>query len=98
MFTSTQEEIRNVLTELNKYDIELFEYAQSLMAYRLKFIAPAVLSVKAGLGMDSHLNTVVSQEVFNKHHAQCAALDVKLSPELKKHVGIFQPPGHKGPF
>lgn len=68
------------------------------MAYRLKFVAPAVQSVKSQLGMDSHLNTVVSREVFNKYHGQCAALDSVVSPDLKKYIGIFQPPGHKGPF
>jgi hypothetical protein len=58
-----------------------------------------VLSVKQQLGMDSHLNTVVSKAVFAEHKDQCAALDSTLTPEFKKkYVGIFQPPGHKGPF
>lgn len=88
-----------MLKEINQYDLQLFAYAQSLMAYRLKFLSPTVESVKAQLGLDSHLNTVVSGEVYNKHKDQCAALDSQLSPEFKKkHIGIFQPPGHKGPF
>jgi hypothetical protein len=94
-----QDEIRTLLTEINKFDLELFAYAQSLMAYRLKFLAPTVESVKTQLGLDAHLNTVVSAEVFNQHKDQCAALDAQLSPEFrKKYVGVFQPPGHKGPF
>lgn len=87
------------MTEINKYDIELFEYAQSLMAYRLKFVAPTVENVKKQLGLDAHLNTVVSGDVYAQHKHQCAALDSKLDPDFRKrYVGIFQPPGHKGPF
>lgn len=95
----SQEEIRVMLTEINQFDIQLFEYAQTLMAYRLKFIPPTVLSIKTQLHMDSHLNTVVSEEVFNQHSAHCNALDATISrADRRKYVGIFQPPGHKGPF
>lgn len=91
--------MRKILTEMNALDLELYEYAQTLMAYRLKFIPPTVLKVKAQLGLDSHLNTVVSKEIFEQKKDQCAALDSSLSPAFKKkYVGIFQPPGHKGPF
>ena len=97
--TQQQEEIRAMLTEINTFDLQLFEYAKTLLAYRLKFIPPTVLSIKTQLSLDSHMNTVVSEEVFAKHKDQCGALDSALDPEFKrKYLGIFQPPGHKGPF
>lgn len=94
-----QEEIRRILTEINKYDIELFEYAQSLWAYRLKFISPLVLNIKKQLGLDSHMNTVSNTDIYNTNKNQCMLLDTTIKPKFRKeYIGIFQPPGHKGPF
>jgi hypothetical protein len=91
--------IRAQLTEINKYDIELLKYAETLLAYRLKFIPATVLSVKEILHLDSHQNTVVAPAVYDEHAGMCKALDSHLDANTKKQwVGIFQPPGHKGPF
>jgi len=100
-----EEAVKKLLVEVNKYDLLLYEYAQELMAYRLKLIPPAVLGVKKQLGLDSHMNVVVlDPKTQHSDHMrsiknQCDAGNYPISGALKSQwVGIFQPPGHKGPF
>lgn len=78
----------------------MFDYAQSLMAYRLKLIVPMVNEVKRELGLNAHQNTLGSRELLikQKQHKECDNLDFKLSTEQKKNVGVIRPAGHKGPF
>ena len=66
----------------------------------LKLVPPIVEKVKSTLGLDSHLNTVVSQADLTKHLQQCSAAAAKTIDLTlhKEFIGIFQPPGHKGPF
>lgn len=69
----------------------------------LKLIPPLVERVKSELGLDSHLNTVVgsSHADFSKNLQQCSAAAAStIDPRIihKDFIGIFQPPGHKGPF
>lgn len=107
-----------ILREINKWDLMLWDYAQQLMAYRLKLIIPTINSaVKAELGLDSHRDSISLTTLHQHNHqsashtaglgkyiAQCKAdkeeLDKMMGKKgiLHSKLGIFQPPGHKGPL
>ena len=130
-----QEEIKIVLREINSWDLKLWDFAQGLMAYRLKLVGPAINhAVKAQLGLDEHRNSVSVAQVQQAHYAavaagkqkgaslasadvneakrqqqqqlvdQCRADETRQRAALGAHgimsrsLGVFQPPGHKGPF
>lgn len=88
-----QEELKQQLLEMNKYDIRLFEFAQSLMAYRLKLISPLVTDVNNYIANGDSEN-------YNKRVSQQCVLHNR--PEIlrtyKNDIGVFQPPGHKAPL
>ena len=45
------------------------------------------------------MNTVSNTEIYNTNKNQCMLLDSTIKPKFRKeYIGIFQPPGHKGPF
>lgn len=92
--------MKGVIREINGYDLQLWEYAQSLMAYRLKLVAPAISAVKRRLGIDLHQKFVDPGAARNAALlARCRGLQSSPSRQVQKRaIGIFQPPGHKGPF
>lgn len=85
---------------MNNYDLQLFDYAQSLMAYRLKLIVPIVNEVKKDLGLNAHQNALSVNDLKKKQqqHPECDNLDFRISDEQKKSLGVIRPAGHKGPF
>jgi hypothetical protein len=99
-----QDEIRTLLTDHNKFDLELYEYAQSLMALRIKFIGPMITVAHE----EAHivpLSTSTMDPYLTVHSRQCPSFpeathrnSMLLSAKYKSSVGFFQPPGHKGPF
>ncbi len=92
-------EIRKELTEINSYDLRLWEYAQSLMALRLKMVVPIVNEVKRELGLNTHRNTLSAQDIKKAvDTGMCSSLDINLTAAQKKSFGIVRPPGHKGPL
>lgn len=94
-----QSEVREELARINAYDLRLFDYAQSLMAYRLKLITPIVNDVKRDLGLNAHRNTVNANQLKEaRNSGVCRDMEHTLTVEQKKNIGIFRPPGHKGPL
>merc|ERR1712146_295974 len=91
-------EIKKLLTELNHWDIKLFEYAQSLLAYRLKFVLPVVDQVKMELGLSVHSHVAGRVQTSREDGEVCKARTMALPQELKKELGVFQPPKHKAPL
>lgn len=101
------EDMKDALRALNKYDLQLFAYAQSLVARRLSRItdiANRVIHIvdkqqHGGLrgGKSSGPNTDTIAE-----DAQCgisaAVHAAKLPPELDIQLGIHRPPKHKAPL
>lgn len=43
--------MNKIVREINQFDVELFDYAQSLMAYRLKLVHAVLRKMKAVLGI-----------------------------------------------
>eukprot|EP01035_Chromulina_nebulosa_P018315 gene18315-24002_t len=72
------------LARINRYDIELYEYALTLAAKRLKLIP--IITDDITNNLTNELN----------HSIHCRRN--KFPIELKESIGIFRPPGHKGPF
>jgi len=93
-------QIKEELIKMNYYDLQLWDYAQSLMAYRLKLIVPMVQQVKKDLGLSAHQNVLSSKDLvkMSNKHDECNNLDFKLNADQKKNVGVIRPAGHKGPF
>lgn len=80
-----EEDMRKILTQLNQFDIELYQYAQSLVALRLK----EVTSLAAASA--DHANRVRTIPSDCVHDAMGIVV------RNKKMFGVFQPKGHKGP-
>jgi hypothetical protein len=81
------------LEKLNELDMELWSFAQDLVTRRYR-LAEGYYSALGG----SH-----GHEQANRAHqgsvARCKAENsARLPIELEKQLGIFRPPGHKGPF
>ena len=43
--------MNKIVREINQFDVELFDYAQSLMAYRLKLVHTVLRKMKSVLGI-----------------------------------------------
>jgi hypothetical protein len=73
------------LAEMNKFDLQLFEYAKSLVALRLmefkKIVETAAMDTPDNQGKSMH----------------CKAVPGNFLVVHKPYFGVFQPPGHKGP-
>jgi len=109
-------ELANVhahLKTLNQFDIELFEYAQSLVARRLTHITDIATRVvrlvdkgkeeRVGLGQaQTGTGTGTRADTSTGTPARCSlSTDVnfnKLPPELDVQLGIHRPPKHKAPL
>lgn len=75
-----------MLRKMNALDIQLFEYAQSLVALRLK----EVLSMVRSPAPPSHFPARVNKD-------QCVHGGLGVIHKYKNSFGVFQPKGHKGP-
>jgi hypothetical protein len=80
-----QAEISKELEVLNKLDLELYDYAQSLLARRLKEIVPLVEKAK------SHAHD-------RQYLKSCSKQHYLVPREMNSYLGVVRPQGHKGPF
>jgi hypothetical protein len=76
-----EEAMRKLLAELNAWDLQLYSYAQSLAALRLKEVQSIVEEATP-----DHI-----------HHSKCTTNASRVVMEYRKLFGVFQPAGHKGP-
>jgi len=87
-----EEQIKKEIASFNKYDVALWEYAQSLLARRLR--------VLQGIAASAHKAGPFGDD--KTAHANCGAHSHsargRLDKDLIAQLGIFRPPGHKGPF
>jgi len=87
-----EEQIKKEIASFNKYDVALWEYAQSLLARRLR--------VLQGIAASAHKAGPFGDD--KTAHANCGAhshsAHGRLDKDLIAQLGIFRPPGHKGPF
>ena len=97
----------DVLRSINKYDIRLWEYSQIMLADRLLKIDYIISesSKPMKINQDIELSTKNSYENSNTNYMKninCKNVNSgvipKLNPLLAGSIGIFQPPGHKGPL
>ena len=84
--------VRAIITEINRLDLLLWEFAQSLLARRLRIVQLVASEAhKLGQFADDH-----------SAHVQCGAhshsVQGRLDKDLASQLGIHRPPGHKGPF
>ena len=87
-----EEAVRAEVAAFNKWDLKLWEFAQSLLARRLRVLQGlAVAAHKAGPFVEEH-----------QAHASCGAhshsVHHRLDGDLQQQLGIHRPPKHKGPF
>lgn len=81
-------EMKEVLREINGLDLQLFEYAQSLAARRLREVPKLVWDV-------THSSSAIATTGgANK----CGTKIQRLPQALHQQLGIHQPPGHKAPL
>jgi hypothetical protein len=124
-----EENIRKELIEMNQLDIALYDYAQSLMSFRLKHYIPVIEKIKKKvidnqkLAVGKHIysqemsTTTIStrnlqvqignnesNQKIEELNLQCpvTAGDIstrktQMQSTFKPLLGVFQPPGHKGP-
>ena len=87
-----EEKLRAEIAKFNAYDLQLWEFAQSLLARRLR--------VLQGLATSAHKAGPYGDD--KTAHAQCGAhshsVHGRLEKDLSAQLGVFRPPGHKGPF
>ena len=87
-----EQQMRDEIAKFNKYDILLWDFAQSLLARRLR--------VLQGIATSAHKAGPFTEE--KTAHAECGAhshsVHGRLERDLTSQLGIFRPPGHKGPF
>lgn len=88
---------------MNALDLELYDYAKGLLAKRLKFIPELTLTVRK---TSSKATATAQCGEFHRHYhpAMSSRSSPNMSPlaalpgPLRSHIGIFRPPGHKGPL
>lgn len=73
------------LEELNSLDLKLYQYAESLVALRLREIKQIFAKVKDKAPRNKQLEK------------SCNPIPMTLIMRYKPYFGVFQPPGHKGP-
>lgn len=96
--------MRKLLTNLNQFDLKLFDFAQSVVALRLKHIKPIMELV------NPHRTALRSSELVHTAHQQpyqthlselsCRVNEAQARMFLKNYhsvLGVFRPQGHKGP-
>jgi hypothetical protein len=76
-----EEELKNKMAEINKYDILLYSYAMTISATRLLLVDNIVSN---------------TQKSVEKIKGKLDPKQCKISI-VKEQVGLYQPPGHKGP-
>ena len=76
-----EEELKNKMAEINKYDLLLYSYAMTISATRLLLVDNIVSS---------------TQKSVEKIKGKLDPKQCKISI-VKEQVGLYQPPGHKGP-
>jgi hypothetical protein len=74
-----------MLKSKNKLDIELFEYAKTLVAMRLELLRSLMP------------DTTLEKSDNLKLSLQCSDLPSQFAREYHHFFGASQPPGHKGP-
>eukprot|EP01031_Cornospumella_fuschlensis_P027526 gene27526-33248_t len=84
---ANETDLREQLRRLNTLDIQLFEYAQSLVALRLKEVLRMVQSPQPHT---AHIPIAVARK-------QCIDEGLGVIHKYKRYFGVFQPKGHKGP-
>ena len=107
-----EDELKQQLIKMNQYDIALYDYAQSLMSFRLKHIIPLVEKVKKQVVQQHSIhvqsgqspNSVVGGQTGDEENLTCPVTPKDISnrkmdmvKKYKPFIGVFQPPGHKGP-
>jgi hypothetical protein len=98
-------EMEKVLKGINKYDLRLWVYAQSVLAERIPLIKSIISAAQISSTQSS--GSAYEGEVNSRDHMKsrggstltCGSQgSQQLKAALLKEVGIFQPPGHKGPL
>lgn len=104
-----EENIRQLLKDINQYDIALYDYAQSLTSLRLRSVLsmvsemPELKSVVAPLVRGNRRKALPSTIASSKSgdsisSAVCAErATMNTISRYRNMLGVFQPPGHKGP-
>lgn len=96
-----------MLTSLNNYDVQLFEYAKSLVSFRNKPIREIYKHVSQTIDIpkpqgkvrmrstfEHYLPYIIRGDIDNQH---CPANTLKFHDQYKRLFSLHQPPGHKGP-
>jgi hypothetical protein len=76
-----EEEFKNKMAEINKYDLLLYSYAMTISARRLLLVDNIVNSTKKN-----------GEKIKGKLDPKQCKISI-----VKAQVGLYQPPGHKGP-
>lgn len=104
-----------ILYELNKYDLELYEYAQKLLRNRIEHVNnkpkpyhTPLLFLRGDVGISNDVcmddPPAFTKPVYNfrarnpKLEQGNLVGDNALPAEFRRQIGLFQHPGHKGPF
>ena len=75
------------LRDLNQLDLELWSFAEQLVARRMQIAARYFAALGGSHGTEQQ-----------RGKGRCNGNGRPLPASLEKHVGIFRPPGHKGPL
>lgn len=78
-----EDDIKTLLKKMNYLDLQLWEYAQSLVAKRVKIIPKLVKEAKT---------------IAESYSGDCGKRVNNLPRALREQLGIHQPPGHKAPL
>ena len=93
---SDEEQMKQLLREINELDLRLWKHAQTLVQTRWKYFQQLSSSSINNGDFSTHLPTNSGSAKDAQRSMQCGV--VSLPPVLGKDVGLFRPPGHKGPL
>ena len=111
---SDEIQMKQLLETINVYDLRLWKHAQNLVQTRWKHFqqqstsslsSSSSSSSSSSLSSSNHHNNDIKTSLLfpskstpdrTQSSLQCDM--VTLSPTLNKDVGLFRPPGHKGPL
>ena len=80
--TIFQDKVYATLKEMNQYDLELWDYAKHLVRRRFD------------ISVEGYRWESLTKEEEDRCFVENSQ---KLPKELEQYIGIFRPPGHKGP-
>ena len=87
----------SILKSINEYDMRLWDYALSSLALKVPLI-PSIVRTALEDSPAPRFEKSAEESISSLDSTVKSKVPPCLNPLLQEYIGIFRPPGHKGPF